>query len=589
MQPTPTRTRASASRPARRTRLHYLWDVFADTFPAQPFLTGERLGALDLLAAVVSKWSGSRKHLAASRPAFSALLARIEGDPRVAPVFARHWPPAPDRTVNAMRAMSASSSALAALLAHPAIWRGDDCAPEPAAVPSGFAALDAALPGRGWPQGALTELLLEREGIGEIRLTLPALAHVQAQRRDVVWIAPPYRPYAPALAAAGLDLARFSSCACKAPKDALWAFEQALRAPECGAAFAWLPTHDERALRRLQVAARDGRTWGVLWRRPGQRGSATAAPLRLALAPTGWPARRARAEAPRRGVAAAGADRCRSAAFRQRAHRQPRRAAPRAAPTVASARNEHRPPVDRAAGPLVDADSHFASGRARHASLTLISSRKVAAMSSLAHHFYTMAANNAWANHRLLAACARLSQQDFAATRTSFFPSLKATLNHIVTVDWYYVDALERALRGQPANTDAGRFFDPEEPFATCAEIVAAQHAVDPAAARRLPRPDRRADGHARRRGRAARASNTKAPRACSRICSSTRSTIAGRRTRCSPARRSRRRSSTNSSARTKRTCAPRSWPRSGCRRKSSGEARALQPEGLDSLHLPAP
>ena len=89
----------------------------------------------------------------------------------------------------------------------------------------------------------------------------------------------------------------------------------------------------------------------------------------------------------------------------------------------------------------------------------------------LAHHFYTMAANNAWANHRLLAACARLSQEDFAATRTSFFPSLKATLNHIVTVDWYYVDALERALRGQPANTHAGRFFDPEEPFATCAEL----------------------------------------------------------------------------------------------------------------------
>jgi hypothetical protein len=182
--------------------------------------------------------------------------------------------------------MPASSSALAALLANPAIWRGDDCAPEPAAVPSGFAALDAALPGRGWPQGALTELLLEREGIGEIRLTLPALAHVQAQQRDVVWIAPPHRPYAPALAAAGLDLARLFIVHCKAPKDALWAFEQALRAPECGAAFAWLSTHDERALRRLQVAARDGRTWGALWRRPGQRGSATAAPLRLALSPS---------------------------------------------------------------------------------------------------------------------------------------------------------------------------------------------------------------------------------------------------------------------------------------------------------------
>ncbi len=70
-------------------RLHHLWDVFADTFPAQPFLTGGQLGALDLMAAVVSKWSGSRKHLAASRPAFSALLAKIESDPRVAPIFAR--------------------------------------------------------------------------------------------------------------------------------------------------------------------------------------------------------------------------------------------------------------------------------------------------------------------------------------------------------------------------------------------------------------------------------------------------------------------------------------------------------------------
>jgi cell division inhibitor SulA/protein ImuA len=175
------------------------------------------------------------------------------------------------------------STALATLLANPAIWRGDDVAPEPAAVPSGFAALDAALPGRGWPQSALTEIVLAREGIGEIRLTLPALAHLTAQQRDIVWIAPPYKPYAPALAAAGVDLARLFIVACKTSQDALWAFEQSLRAPECGAAFAWLNTHDPRALRRLQVAARDGRTWGALWRRPGQRGSATAAPLRIAL------------------------------------------------------------------------------------------------------------------------------------------------------------------------------------------------------------------------------------------------------------------------------------------------------------------
>ena len=75
-----------------RARLHELWDLFADQFTARPWLSGERLGALDILAATVSMWSGSRKHLAASRPEFFALLQRIETDPRIAPVWARHWP-----------------------------------------------------------------------------------------------------------------------------------------------------------------------------------------------------------------------------------------------------------------------------------------------------------------------------------------------------------------------------------------------------------------------------------------------------------------------------------------------------------------
>jgi GST-like protein len=79
-------------RAGTRVHLHALWDTFADTFPARPFLGGARLGALDLLAVVVSKWSGARAHLAASRPAFTQALARIEAEPAVARVFARHWP-----------------------------------------------------------------------------------------------------------------------------------------------------------------------------------------------------------------------------------------------------------------------------------------------------------------------------------------------------------------------------------------------------------------------------------------------------------------------------------------------------------------
>jgi cell division inhibitor SulA/protein ImuA len=178
-----------------------------------------------------------------------------------------------------------ATQSLNAVLSHPAIWRGGDCAPEPAALPSGHAALDAALPGGGWPQGALTEILLAREGIGELRLTLPALARLAREDRAIVWIAPPYRPYAPALAAAGIDLSRFIVVRCRESREALWAYEQALRAADCGAAFAWLDVSDARVLRRLQVAAREGRSFGVLWRRPGQRSIAAPVPLRLALEP----------------------------------------------------------------------------------------------------------------------------------------------------------------------------------------------------------------------------------------------------------------------------------------------------------------
>ena len=79
-------------RAGTKARLHRHWEIFADLFPAQPFLGGEAPGALDLLAAVVSRWSGTRAHLALARPAFHEALLRIEAQPRLAPVFAQHWP-----------------------------------------------------------------------------------------------------------------------------------------------------------------------------------------------------------------------------------------------------------------------------------------------------------------------------------------------------------------------------------------------------------------------------------------------------------------------------------------------------------------
>lgn len=100
-------------------------------------------------------------------------------------------------------------------------------------------------------------------------------------------------------------------------------------------------------------------------------------------------------------------------------------------------------------------------------------------MEPLARHLLTQAFNNAWANHRLLGACAQLTQAEFEAPRAGFFPSIKATLNHNLTVDWFYVDAIERSLAGRAPNENARSFFEPEEPCATCAELQAAQALCD--------------------------------------------------------------------------------------------------------------
>ncbi len=91
---------------------------------------------------------------------------------------------------------------------------------------------------------------------------------------------------------------------------------------------------------------------------------------------------------------------------------------------------------------------------------------------NLVEHFREMAMNNAWSNQRLLSACARLSDAAFAAERVSFFPSLKATLNHILIVDWYYLDALMEGGRGYA-------IFDDELPYGAAPELALAQLASD--------------------------------------------------------------------------------------------------------------
>jgi cell division inhibitor SulA/protein ImuA len=158
-------------------------------------------------------------------------------------------------------------ASLETVLNHPAIWRGNGCARVAVpSIPTGFAELDAALPGGGWPAAALTEIYAERPGIGEMQLTMPAAARLTCAGRWVTLIAPPYIPYPPALAAHGIRLARLMLVDATDPAECFWACEQALRAPGCGAVLAWIERGPERALKRLQLAAEGGGGAALLFR-----------------------------------------------------------------------------------------------------------------------------------------------------------------------------------------------------------------------------------------------------------------------------------------------------------------------------------
>ena len=177
------------------------------------------------------------------------------------------------------------------LLAHPALWRAGQLhrqrPGEADTIATGFEVLDRHLPGGGWPRAGLCELMLPTAGLGELRLLLPALKALSRQARWIAWVNPPFIPYAPALAAAGIDIGRILLIHPKTHRDALWALERATRSGTCSAALAWL---DERQLRtqdtrRLQMAARQGGTLSLLLRPEAARTAGSMAELRLAITP----------------------------------------------------------------------------------------------------------------------------------------------------------------------------------------------------------------------------------------------------------------------------------------------------------------
>ncbi len=169
-----------------------------------------------------------------------------------------------------------------------AVWRASQLDRSSApGLSSGFAALDAELPGAGWPIGALTELIAHEPGIGELRLLVPVLRQLTRERRVVILLGPPHIPYAPALAGFGIDIDYLILVEAVQAADRIWAVEQALRSASFGALLAWLPHERTRAehLRRLQLAAHGARGPVFLFRGAKAQFEPSPAPLRVLLQP----------------------------------------------------------------------------------------------------------------------------------------------------------------------------------------------------------------------------------------------------------------------------------------------------------------
>ena len=171
------------------------------------------------------------------------------------------------------------------------LWRAQEKAhvasPANVGLPTGYAALDRCLPGGGWPRQGLIEILSDQRGIGELRLLMPVLARLcgeGCQSRTggwITWVSPPHQPYAPALAAWGIDLARVLIVRAGAATE--WAMGQALRSEACNAVLGWSNPRDPPALRRLQLAAEQSRCLAVVFRPIGAGLTPSPAVLRLAL------------------------------------------------------------------------------------------------------------------------------------------------------------------------------------------------------------------------------------------------------------------------------------------------------------------
>jgi len=165
-----------------------------------------------------------------------------------------------------------------------ALWRGDQIgSPLGATMPSGFAALDAELPGGGWPCNALTELLQPQPGVAEWRLLGDAVRRAVAAGRTLVVVAPPHAPHLPGLQHLGVDERHLVWVRADRPAERLWVTEQLIRANAAGLLLSWLPQARPEQIRRLQLCAQSCDAPVFLCRPITAASEPSAAPLRVEL------------------------------------------------------------------------------------------------------------------------------------------------------------------------------------------------------------------------------------------------------------------------------------------------------------------
>lgn len=187
--------------------------------------------------------------------------------------------------------MRRDSLSLEALLDNPRIWSGRQQGKVEAGLSSGYEKLDRHLPGGGWPRHALTEILTGHYGIGELQLLMPALSRLSADDPEapytepgwIAWVAPPFHPYPPALQEWGMNLSRLLVVRPREDTEILWSAEQALSSGTCSAVLLWPEWFDDRAGRRLQLAAEKGGSWAIVFRPLAACKEPSAATLRIAV------------------------------------------------------------------------------------------------------------------------------------------------------------------------------------------------------------------------------------------------------------------------------------------------------------------